>query len=125
MKIRKFNERIESGHATYEYIHGAAEFKNYEDGFEGDLYPNGEGGAEFVFRDSEVRQIPNWGYYIEKFNRGVVYLFQNDSETPKAILEIYELHGTSIFENMFIMHGHENILLYNLETGSYKNIHTR
>ena len=127
MKIRKFNESLESGHATLGFLINATETKNmnFIDNTP-DYYGFTEEDLEqdFTFRDSDVRKIVG-GYYISKWTEGLVFIFNNDEDVPVAVFQIYELSGVFDFDDIICMHGHEEIILYNRSNGTFKARHTR
>lgn len=57
------------------------------------------------------------------FNLSLVLVFKNGDLF--AVLNIYELHGCGFFKDIVVIHGHENIILYDTQDFTFKNIGTR
>ena len=119
-KFSKINEKLESGHMTWGYIIDSIE--NFIGCEKRDLEEWYDVEADVLFRNDQVKSLNN-GYYINL--NSTVFVFKLDSETPSAVIHVYEQHGVDQFKDMIIVYGHDNMILYDLLSGDHKNIHVR
>lgn len=57
------------------------------------------------------------------YNLSLVLVFKN--KDLLSVLSMYEIHGCSFFKDTIVVFGHENIILYDTQDFSFKNIYTR
>ncbi len=57
------------------------------------------------------------------YNLSLVLVFKN--KDLLSVLSMYEIHGCSFFKDTIVVFDHENIILYDTQDFSFKNIYTR
>jgi len=126
MKIRKFNEGIEPGHMTLQYLFDSADqivginLDNERSLKWLEEHHNLEN--DFTFSDHSLQKFDG-GYFIwpaNNFNWGFLFVYVGDSDTPKAIIYVGELFNPFAFKNMIICPGRDYVVAYDWQTGEYK-----
>lgn len=126
MKIKRFNEKVEPGHMTLQYVFDSAE---QVVGFNMDNTDNVEWlnrnyslENDFTFEEYALKRFDG-GYFIwpaNNFNWSFMFVYVGDSETPKAIINVGELFNPFVFQNMVIAPGRDYVIAYNWKTGESK-----
>jgi len=126
MRIKRFNEKIETGHATIGDVIGAADLivgfseNEYRDIFDDDftfdntnLYTF-DGGYCIWFYDPNVGRYMN----IDKTHplTDLVFIYRNDDEFPTAIFRVNELSAINHFNKTLTMIGREVARFYDVNT---------
>lgn len=127
MRIKRFNEKIETGHATIGDVIGAADLivgfseNEYRDIFDDD----------FTFDNTNLYTFDGgyciWFYESVHISSSIdarkahpltdlVFIYRNDGEFPTAIFRVNELSAINYFNNTITMIGREIARFYDVNT---------
>ena len=135
-KIKRFNEKLVSKHATIGYLYNAVRYTNFNDDEYAEKNKNDDScynlDDEFTFDEDDIVEFTG-GYYIRKSiqkipmlsswdrSSGFILIFENDNEFPTAIFLIDELGDVTYFNGMIVMAGY-NVVIYDTKKGEFKEM---